>query len=666
MCGIAGFVGPSFGPDQFPGVIMGMLGHIGHRGPDGLGYVIDDSAGMGVARLAIIDPAGANQPMADATGRFWLCYNGEVYNYLELKAELQSHGVLFTSESDTEVVLQSWLHWGPSCLARFNGGFAFALYDRLTGRLVLARDRYGKRPLHYVRQGRGLCFASEMKSFAAVPGFRFEQDPAQLASMAAIWTPLPHESGFRGIEALPMAEWLEWNGGQLSRHRYESLDFAPSAPCADAGEARERIRGALSDSVRLRLRSSVEVGVYLSGGVDSAIVARLASRQASAPLKTFSISFADKAYDESREQRLMADFIGSEHHDLPVDNEALTAACPAAVYHAEVPAFRSAFIPMYLLSRLSRDRGIKVVLSGEGADEAFLGYDLFKEVLLRRRWAVMDEDERRRRLGSLYPHLSHFGPDEFRALLGLYSQFTEEKMPGLFSHELRFQNGRFAARLFKDPGNPFGFLKAEIAGEAGFGQLDDIQKAQWLEFRTLLSGYLLSTQGERMALAHGVENRCPFLDPSVVALASAVNLKFDDGFSEKKLLRDAFREDLPRDIVEKRKFPYRAPDSAAFADRKPDYLELLLSEAELAKVPFINGVFARKLVQKIMAQEPGSISTKEDQAFMMLLGIMLLDRQFVRGEMRPAPAPPPPRVRCFDLRSNTQDSASHGNRPVAT
>ena len=650
MCGIAGFFDSEVNPAGSPDLVHDMLRRIAHRGPDGLGYVVDDRGAMGTARLAIIDPAGANQPMLDSSGRYWLTYNGEVYNYITLRDELIAQGVSFRTTSDTEVVLQSWLTWGPACLARFNGGFAFALYDRFSGRLALARDRYGKRPLFYMRRGRGLYFASEMKAFAAIPGFAFAQDPAQLKSMAAIWTPLPDQTGFQDIHSLPMAEWLEWDGADIHRHRYEALAFRAAAPAADEGEAKARIRETLERSTQLRLQSSVEVGVYLSGGLDSAVVAHLANRHASGPLKTFSVAFTDKAYDESAEQRLMARHIGSEHHELEIDHAAMAAACPDAVFHAETPAFRSAFIPMYLLSGLSRSAGVKVVLSGEGADEAFLGYDLFKETLLRRAWNAMDDETRRKRIGGLYPHLSHYGPEDLGAMVALYSQFTTERMPGLFSHELRFQNGRFAARLFASGDDPFVALSATVAAEPGFQDLDDMRKAQWLEFRTLLSGYLLSTQGERMSLAHGVENRCPFLDPEVVGLASAVNLAFDDGFVEKRLLREAFRAELPQSIVDKRKFPYRAPDSAAFASQRPDYLELLRSESELARIPFLNARFARRLTEKVLAQEAGSISTKEDQAFMMLLGIVLLDRQFVRGEA-PTPVPAPELVRRFDLRS---------------
>jgi asparagine synthase (glutamine-hydrolysing) len=635
MCGIAGFFHPALAVEAYPDTLLGMLRAIAHRGPDATGYVVDERCGLGSTRLSIIDIQAGVQPLSDATQRYWLCYNGEIYNYLELREELTALGRSFLTHSDTEVLLQAWLQWGPACLPRLNGGFAFALYDRERDELILGRDRYGKRPLFYAASGDGLLFASEMKAFMAFPEFVFEHDPAQLASILAVWTPLPEQTGFHGIRQLPMGHWLRCRAGNTELVSYECLDFSGTTAVATEADALGLIRAQLRQSVALRLRSDVEVGVYLSGGIDSAIVALLAQELSAHPLTTFSIEFADRQYDESVQQREMVALLGSRHRALNISHRDIVDNFPTAAWHAEIPAFRSAFVPMYLLSAATREAGIKVVLSGEGADEAFLGYDLFKEVLLREQWASLDEVQRRSRLGQLYPHLDHYGPQDIAALTGLYQQFADERMPGLFSHELRFQNGRFSARLIKNAGDPFTAISSLVAAEPNFAGMNSIHKAQWLEFRTLLAGYLLSTQGERMSLAHGVENRCPFLDPAVVGAAAAVNLRFDDGFEEKRLLRRAFQERLPQSIVTKRKFPYRAPDSAAFADCRPDYLELLLSADELAKLPFLDARFAAALTRKIMGSPPDEISTKENQAFIFLLSIAFQHRFFVQRASHP-------------------------------
>ena len=441
--------------------------------------------------------------------------------------------------------------------------------------------------------------------------------------------------------------------GVPERHSYAALSFDEGPTVASEAEAREMIRARLTDSVAMRLRSDVEVGVYLSGGVDSAIVGHLTRRITHRPMSTFSVEFADAGFDESAEQRLMAEHLGSRHHALRVTRDDIADACPEAVYHAEVPAFRSAFIPMFLLSALTRDAGIKVVLSGEGADEAFLGYDLFKETLLRAAWADSDDALRRDRLMRLYPHYAHYGPKDIAAVTGLYQQFAEERMPGLFSHELRFQNGRFSARLIQGAGDPFAALSALVAEAPEYQTMSPVERAQWLEYKTLLPGYLLSTQGERMSLAHGVENRCPFLDKAVVDLAGSVNLRFDDGFDEKRLLRDAFAADLPEAVARKRKFPYRAPDVAAFAAARPDYLELVESEAELAALPFLDARFAQRLTRKVLTSPAEAISTKENQTFLFLLSTVLLHHAFVKRARAPetlSTRVTPPLERVVDLR----------------
>ncbi|OJX77738.1 asparagine synthase (glutamine-hydrolyzing) [Magnetospirillum sp. 64-120] len=653
MCGIAGLVGWN-GQDDLADIATAMLTRIGHRGPDGLGAVIGDDWALGAVRLAILDIAAGQQPISDDSGRFWLAYNGEIYNYRELRAQLEASGAHFHTQCDTEVLLQAWIHWGEACLDRLNGGYAFALYDRLESRLILARDRFGKRPLFTARHGGALLFASEMKAFLAVPGFHFRQDAGQIASILGTWTPLPDQSGFTGIAQLPMGMWMSVDAQGMTQHSYAPLAFADGPAPADETEAKQMIRQTLTRAVDLRLRSDVEVGVYLSGGIDSAIVAALATDLNGRPPATFSVTFDDASLDESPEQQAVSAALGTRHQALRIAAADIVDACPQAVYHAEVPTFRSAFVPMFLLSRATQQAGIKVILSGEGADEAFLGYDLFKETLLRSTWTSMDEDTRRQRLGRLYPHLDHYGPQDIAALTGLYQQFASETMPGLFSHEIKFQNGRFSARLVKGAGDPFAAITALVAQHPELQAMSPVQKAQWLEYKTLLPGYLLSTQGDRAALAHGVENRCPFLDPAVLDLASSINLRFDDGFDEKRLLRQAFADRLPDCVVNKRKFPYRAPDAAAFAAAHPDYMDLLLSDSELAKLDYLDAGFAKRLCAKVLTKPASEISTKENQTFLFLLSLALLHHAFVARQELPGHGlqrPAPPLMRMVDLRS---------------
>lgn len=652
MCGIAGFTTPSSPGDTALHTLHSMLHLIRHRGPDESGCYVDEGLLMGTTRLAVVDLESGSQPLSDSTGRYWICFNGELYNHLELREVLQRQGRVFRTRSDTEVVLQAWIHWGEACLRRFNGAFAFAIRDAHTQTLVLARDRYGKRPLFYAEWQGAFLFASEVKTFLAYPGFQFELDARELMSTFATWTPLPDRSCFTGVRQLPMGGCLTVQGGHRTLQLYEELELDVEPFRGSEAEAAALVHDVLRESVRQQMRGDVPVGVYLSGGLDSTIVTRLVSELASTPARTFSVEFEDSGFDESEDQRIVVDHMKTRHSSIRVAGADIVEAFPRAVFHAEVPTFRTAFVPMYLLSRHVRDAGFKVVLSGEGADEAFLGYSLFRETLLRAAWGQLTLEEKRERVGKLHPYLAHFSPEHSTQLMGLFQQFAVEQLPGLFSHELRFQNGRFAVRLLKDRGEPFRDLQALVRETPQYGALSAVQKAQWLEFKTLLPGYLLSTQGERMSLAHGVENRCPFLDPEVIRTAASVNGRFGDELEEKALLKKAFQGQLPARSVARHKHPYRAPGSAVFAQHRPDYLDLVLSDTELRKLDCVEPVFARRLTQKILSVPPSEISTKEDQAFMLLLSTAMLHHQFIDGGARAAlPREGLNALRVFDQRA---------------
>jgi asparagine synthase (glutamine-hydrolysing) len=607
-----------------------MLRLIRHRGPDEAGMYLSDRVCIGTVRLSIVGISSGQQPLCDEEERYCLCYNGEIYNYIELRKELRALGCRFLTESDTEVVLHAWRVWGARCLIRLNGAFAFCLYDRLRNVVHLARDRHGKRPLFYARHGADWLFASEMKSFLAIEDFRFELDQRQLASILTLWTPIGEQSGFVGIRHVPQGSYVTVCDSHVEIQRYYRMDFTSCREIRSEMQAVEEIRDTLRQAVNLRLRGDVEVGMYLSGGLDSSILASILAGEVTSRLRTYSVTFADGEFDESSDQRRMAEHVGSRHQALHVTDRMIVDNFPAAVFHAEVPVFRTAFVPMYLLSRLVRADGIKVVMTGEGADEAFLGYDLFKETLLRCEWDRLDDSQKLARLRLLHPYLGHYGEANSTQLLGLYQQFARERHPGLFSHELRIQNGLFSRRLLRGPAGGLEAMRDLLTEHACFERLSPTQKAQWLEYQSLLPGYLLSSQGDRMALAHSVENRCPFLDPHVVELSAAVNLRFDDGTDEKYLLRKSFARDLPAANLRKRKHPYRAPDSRAFVASRPEYLELLLADSQLRDIGLLDTTFCRLLLGKIFDSPGTAISTKENQTFIFLLSIALLHQQFVK------------------------------------
>ena len=639
MCGIAGLYNPIGASESYPETIRRMLAWIAHRGPDESGYFVDDRAALGTVRLSIIDLTSGSQPLCDESERYWICYNGELYNYKELREELKGLGSDFRTASDTEVVLKAWMQWREGALPKFNGAFAFAIYDALEGTFFLARDRYGKRPLFYTRHNKAYLFSSEMKAFFGCDGFQFETDVQQLSSIFTLWTPLPHQSGFANVQQIPMGAYAVLGSSGYQEFRYDELDFSSEPFLGSEEEAKQAVRGALDESVQLQLRSDVEVGIYLSGGLDSTIVTDLVTRKATVPVHTFSVEFEEASFDESSDQKEVSRYYDTRHASVRIADSDIPESFPAALFHAEIPVFRTAFVPMYLLSKAVQEAGVKVILSGEGADETFLGYNIFKETLLRLQWNEMDAQTRRERLGRIYPYLDLFQAENLTPLMGVYQQYVDERTPGLFSHEMRFQNGLFSSRLLNGKFDVFSMLIKAIDAEPFYERLTPIQKAQWIEFKTLLSGYLLSTQGERMGLAHGVENRCPFLDPNVVAFANTVNLKFDDGFDEKYILKKAFEGRIPQNIIRKNKQPYRAPDIASFSRYRPDYLELMLSERELEKMEYFNTRFCLALIRKIFKTPSDQVGVKENHAFIFLLSCALIHHTFIERNDLPSAAP---------------------------
>ncbi|MEM7467410.1 MAG: asparagine synthase (glutamine-hydrolyzing) [Pseudomonadota bacterium] len=632
MCGIAGFFGDVGQPADHHLRLIDMLGLQLHRGPDEAGYYCDRRVGLATARLSIIDLSGGQQPLQDTTGRFWIAYNGEIYNYVEIAARLRKEGIELRTRSDTEVFLESFKLWGTAAFEQFNGGFAAAIYDSTAGNITLVRDRFGKRPLYLAKFRKGFLFSSELKSFAAFPGFHFRVDPTALGATFLTWTPLPDTSIFEGVEQLAPGHFLQWQDDRVATTCYAELTFPEPSWEHDYERAQTKVRELLEQSVSIRLRSDVEVGSYLSGGLDSAIATTLAQRMIGKRIKTFSVTFTDKEFDESRYQQTVQNHLDIDHVGLQVSGIDIAENFEAALWHAEAPVFRTAFVPMYLLSKLVRANGIKVVLTGEGADEMFLGYNVFKETALRSRWSNLDEATRNTLIKELYPYQAHFSESRGSVLSSLFERFQEERFAGWFSHELRLNNGLLALRLLPESIKDAASVQIERLVSPmleHFANWDVIGKAQWLESKTLLAGYLLSTQGDRMALAHSVENRCPFLDPRLVQFASELPKSYGlrEGV-EKALLKDAYRGDLPTSITARAKQPYRAPDADIFSQGVGREVAGDALTDSAAFPAFIENKFAHRLTQKIFSSQTRGISPRESQAFLFLLSTIMLNRLF--------------------------------------
>jgi asparagine synthase (glutamine-hydrolysing) len=445
MCGIAGVVALDAGAGlPEPQALERMCGALRHRGPDEFGIYRDDHAGLAHARLSIIDLSTGQQPLANETDSLWVVFNGEIFNYVELRQELEALGHRFRTRSDTEVIVHAWESWGADAFRRFNGQWAIALWDRTTRTLVLARDPFGVRPLYLFPHRGRLYFASEVKAlFAADPSLPRQLDPVGLAQTFTFWSTVPPQTVFAGISELEPGTVRVYRDGRVT----DSRAYDPAFPAGDGegfrgtlDDAVVEVRAAIERATSLRmLRADVPVGSYLSGGLDSSLVAALGLRAKGSRFSTFSLRFEDAEYDETGFQRQMAAHLGSDHHEVVVSRGDIARVFPDVIAHTERPILRTAPAPLYLLSKLVHDAGIKVVLTGEGADEMFAGYDLFREAKVRRFWARAPESAWRPRLVErLYPYLAR-SPVSQRAISRQFfgQNLAQAAEPG-FGHDLRW------------------------------------------------------------------------------------------------------------------------------------------------------------------------------------------------------------------------------------
>lgn len=661
MCGIVGFYGIDRAADASPPLLQRMLSYIAHRGQDEFGYWFDHRCGLGTARLSIIDLKSGQQPFSDASGRYCIAFNGEIFNYIELRQELEGLGCVFTSRSDTEVLLHALIKWDVAALPKLNGQFAFAFYDRRRGRLLMARDPFGERPLFFTRLAKGIVFASEIKGIFALPEVVRGLDSAAIANAYYGWTHLPAETSFAGIQNLPHGHWLEIVDGQVGTPVcYHRLRWDAGPTAINFEQARESLIEKLEQSVRIRLRSDVPVGTYLSGGLDSTIVTYLAQKLSNHQVRSFSVAFEDASFDEARYQNEAARALDTLHTVVSIGSRQIAERFQDVMWHTETVQFRTAPVPLHLLSKAVHDSGIKVVLTGEGADEAFLGYDIFKELFFRLRFQEFKDDKARlEAVLQLYRYMPQFNERNASTLVSFYAQFVKERTAGLFSHETRYANGAHALRLLAAHPEESTITKRITRALSGhypdFFSHDAIQRAQIMEYDSLLAGYLLSSQGDRMTAAHTIEGRCPFLDTNLVDFANALPTEFrlKDNTNEKFILKEAFKNVIPQSVRERPKQPYRAPGASCFLKAGATWVDDALSSESLRACGIFDAAYAEKFVAKLRAQ-PGQISPRDDQAFILLLSTVLLHQQFVAGFAEPATDISHRLVRAIDARTDAR------------
>ncbi len=652
MCGIAGFSGPDVTAEAARPALERMIHTLAHRGPDGYGFHAEPGIGLAHARLSIIDLATGDQPIHNPRRDVWTVFNGEIFNYIELRQSLEASGHRFYTQSDTEVIVHLYDRYGDDFVQHLNGQFAIALWDAQRQRLVLARDRAGIRPLFHARSGGRVWFASEVKALLAVLPECATLDPLGLAQTLTYWSAVDPGTLYQGVHSLPpgcllsierdghetMTQYWDWtfpNAAETSPLRYpKSIDAATA-----------ELRELLVDAIRLQLRADVPVGAYLSGGLDSSGIVAMIRGFTQTPVRTFSVAFEDGEFDESEHQMAMVRHLGTDHTTLRCTRRDIGDAFPRLIRHTETPVLRTAPVPLMLLAGSVREQGYKVVLTGEGADEVFGGYDLFKEAKIRRFWARQPDSRLRPLLlQRLYGYLENSPVRNPAFAQSFFGQGMEHLQRPIFAHTPRWATSQ-RALSFLSPElragigdwNPLDAyertLPAEISSWSG------LARDQYVEAKSLLAGYLLSSQGDRVAMASSIEGRVPYLDHRVIEFANRLPPSFKiRGMTEKYILRRALADLLPEEILQRTKQPYRSPDSQSFffGGQPLDYVAELMGTDSIRAAGYFDPVSVGRLVEK--CRQGRATGFADNQAFVGILSTMLVHRQTAEARQQAASA----------------------------
>ena len=557
MCGIVGYAGA-----RRPGAaaLADMADAVAHRGPDGHGVKVFQGAGslfevgLGHRRLAIVDLRHGAQPMSGAGDAVHLTFNGEIYNYRELRAELQTRGHSFSTASDTEVLLRAYEEWGAQCTHRLRGMFAFAIWDARQQSLLLARDRYGEKPLYFVEIDGALVFASEQGALMRWPGFEARLNVDVLAQYLQFrYVPGP-ATWLQQVRKLAPGCTLTWTSKGWTEQRYFQPPDARALRTAPTSkpEAAERLRQILTDTVKLLMHADVPHGAFLSGGIDSSALIALMTLAGDPVVRTFSVGFAEERYSELGHARLVAQAFGTEHHELVISAQDMIEALPDAAFYRDAPISEPADVPMFLLAREARGH-VKVVLSGEGSDEAFAGYPKHAFEPYAAHYQTMPRALRNRVVEPLMSRLPLGGGRVKTAMDSMALESFEDRMPRWFGalspHEVQGLCGQMPQPLVNGAAYPF-------ATEPG---LSALRRILYFDQTSWLPDNLLE-RGDRMTMASGLEARMPFMDQEVMAFASSLPDGWRmNGTQGKHLLKQAMGPLLPESVIARRKVGFSMP-----------------------------------------------------------------------------------------------------------
>jgi len=643
MCGIAGIIAPICA-EEARDRLAAMLAQIAYRGPDECTGAIGEGFAIGTARLSIVDLVTGTQPAISDDARTFVVFNGEIFNYRTLRASLAAKGHSFRSSSEVEVLLHLYQEYGPAMARMLNGQFAVAIWDARAGSIHLLRDPFGIRPLFWWSDGRSVSFASEIKSLLANREVSVTIDPRGLIQTLRFWTVVGEQTMFREVKQVPPGHILSWRRGKATLERYWDWPFSacvePLRLSSDA-EYCEAFRDAFAQSVKRQTMADVEVGAYISGGIDSSVIVRhLDALNGKRPLSTFSVAFDDPDYDESDAQAAVVQHYRSHHRVARVGVGDIAKDFPTAVVHAETALFRSAPVPMYRLSKEVRATGIKVVMSGEGADEILLGYDLFREAKIRRFWARQPASRcRGQLLRRLYDYLPQYkNPRYFNLTLDFYRPTLTQTEDPHYPMAVRWSSGKALESCFSSDLRDIAATYDPVADldawlPAHYAQTGDVERAQAIEAITLLGNYLLSSQGDRMALANSVETRYPYLDLDFVRFAARLphGLKLR-GLRDKFILRQTYAGDIPEAVRNRKKFAYQAPEKKSFfpGGTLVEWAADILSRERIARDGLFEPGYVEQYCLTPPTREAGRQGFRNNMLFMIVLSTTILMDRFVR------------------------------------
>lgn len=635
MCGIAGFYGRV--DEKSNSVITRMLTRIKHRGPDQSGIYTSNDIVLGSVRLSIIDLRGGTMPISNHDKSLWIVFNGEIFNYIELREELLQKNYMFNTASDTEVIVHLYEEYGPEFINKLNGQFAIAIWDKNKQELFLARDRVGIRPLFYTEVGESFVFASEIKSMLEFPNIDLKISPKCLSEFFTFWTALSPNTTFEGIYELPPGNYMVVNekGKKLTPY-WELPVYKPNEyKYTNIEEASKEFEEIFSDAVKIRLRSDVPVAAYLSGGIDSSVTTSFIKKISPENLKTYSIGFDEKEFDESNYQNIASKYFNTNHSGVSCSSSEIANYFEKVVWHCEAPILRTAPAPMSLLAKSVREDNTKVVITGEGADELLGGYNIFKETKIRRFWAKNPDSKFRAiLLKRLYPYLPQMKNANVNTLKMFFGFKLNETESPIYSHLLRWNNtsriNNYLSENFKNPLAEYDPIKdIEHRFIDKLEGYDYLTKAQFIEISLFMSGYLLSSQGDRMAMANSVEGRYPFLDHRLIEFCMSIHpdLKLKI-LNEKYILKKLMKGRLPEEILNRSKQAYRAPIKSVFMSEEiPENLKKMLSKEKIKEFGIFDLDKVNLLFDKMKTKN--QFSEIDNMALTAILSTQMLHDQFV-------------------------------------